>query len=123
MNFRTLASITALGCFLLAAIWAFAPESLLSMWGVEFSYPVGLVGRRGAALFAGIGVMFFYARNAEHSLARSAIISGFTVGCLGLAALGVFELSTGHAKLGILAAVLGEISLAMAFMYVARTKG
>jgi hypothetical protein len=45
----------------------FAPNLLLSSWDVDFSYPVGLVGRRGAALFAGIGVMFFWARNAEPS--------------------------------------------------------
>lgn len=121
MNFRTLATITALGCFLLAGIWACAPELLLAMWGVEFSYSAGLVSRRGAALFAGVGVMFFCARNSEHSLARSAIISGFVVACLALAAFGTYELATGHAGPGILSALFVEITLAAAFLYVART--
>jgi hypothetical protein len=84
--------------------------------GCEFSYPVGLVGRRVAALFAGIGVIFFSARNAEPSSTRSALITGFVVGCVALAALGTFELATGHAGPGILSAVLFEIALALAFL-------
>jgi hypothetical protein len=83
----------------------------------------GLVGRRGAALFTGIGDMFFYARNAEPSLTRSALISGFVVVCIALAALGTFDLASGHAGLGILSAALVEVALAMAFLYVARTQG
>ena len=120
MNFRNLATLSALVCFALTLTWALAPELLLAIWGIEFSYPVGLVGRRGAALFAGIGVMFFMARNAEPSTARSALVSGFIVGCVALAALGIFELASGHAGPGILSAVLVEIALAAAFLYVAR---
>lgn len=122
MNFRILATLTALGCFLLAAIWAFAPAHLLSLWGVDFSSAAGITGRRNGALFLGLGVMFLYARNSEHSLARSAIISGFVVACLALAALGTYELATGHVGLGILPALLVEIALALAFLYVARTR-
>ncbi len=110
-------------CFALAVSWTLAPNTLLTVWGVEFSYPVGLMGRRTAALFGGIGVMFFYARNAEPSSARSALISGFVVVCIALAALGTFELASGHAGLGILSAVLVEVALALAFLYVARTQG
>ena len=123
MNFRNLAILTSLVCFVLAVTWTLAPNSLLTVWGIEFSYPVGLVSRRGAALFAGIGVMFFRARNAEPSSARSALISGFVVGCVALAVLGTIELATGHAGLGILSAVLVEVALALALLYVARTQG
>lgn len=83
----------------------------------------GLVGRRGAALFTGIGDMFFFARNAEPSLARSALLSGFVVVCIALAALGTFDLASGHAGLGILSAALVEVELALAFLYVARIQG
>lgn len=120
MNFRNLAIVAALVCFTLALTWACAPATLLAIWGVEFSYPVGLVGRRGAALFAGIGVMFFHARAAEPSAARSALASGFIVGCFALAGLGIVELTTGHAGPGILSAVLVEVALGLSFIYVDR---
>jgi len=118
LDFRSLAILTALVFFSLALTWMFAPHLLLSSWGVEFSSPVGLVGRRGAALYAGMGVMFFSARNATSSSARSALLRGAVVTCLVLAVLGVFDLATGHAKVGILAAVFIEIALALAFLTV-----
>ena len=118
LNFRSLAILYAFVCFSLALIWAFSPRLFLSTWGVDFSYPVGLVGRRGAALFAGIGAMFFWARNAEPSSARSALTAGFAVSCLALAALGIVELVNGHAGPGILSAVLIEAALILASLYV-----
>jgi hypothetical protein len=63
-----------------------------------------------------MGVMFFSARNAEPSPARLALIKGAAVGCLMLAILGVFELATGHAKVGILVAVFIEVALTLAFL-------
>lgn len=118
LNFRSLAILCAFVCLSLALIWAFSPKLLLSAWGVDFSYPVGLVGRRGAALFAGIGAMFFWARDAEPSSARSALVAGFMVSGLALAALGVVELVNGHAGPGILSAVVIEVALILASLYV-----
>lgn len=40
----------------LAATWLLAPTLLLAEWGVEFNHEVGLLGRRAAALYAGVGV-------------------------------------------------------------------
>lgn len=122
LNFRSLAILSALLFFALALTWMFAPDLVLSSWGVELSDPVGLVGRRGAALYAGVGAMFFLARNAEPSTARSALVTGFVVTCSVLAVLGVFELATGNAERGILAAVLIEIALVLAFSCVACTR-
>jgi hypothetical protein len=119
-NFRSVAIPSAFVFFLLALIWMFAPNAVLSSWGVAFSDSVGLMSRRAAALYAGIGVMFFSARNAEPSAARSALVTGFVVACLILAVLGVSELATGHAGLGISVAVLIEVALTLAFLYVAR---
>ncbi|KAA8554005.1 MULTISPECIES: hypothetical protein [Pseudomonas] len=120
INFRSLAILSAFLFFALAFTWMFAPNILLASWGVDFSDSVGLVGRRGAALYAGIGVMFFSARNAGPSLARSSLIAGFVVTCLILAVLGVFELAMGHAGFRILSAVLIEVALIFAFLYVSR---
>lgn len=116
LSFQNLATITAVICFALAIVWLLAPQRLLSIWGVDYSYPVGLVSRRGAALFLAIGIMFFLARNAELSSSRTALSAGFMVGCLALASLGIVEFATKRARIGILAAVLVEIVLVAAFL-------
>lgn len=115
-TFRSLAILASAICFGLAAVWLLAPNLLLGIWEVEYSYSVGLVARRAAALFLGIGVMFVLARNSEPSQSRMALTSGFIVACLTLAALGIFELLSGHAGVGILSAVVVEVALAVAFL-------
>ena len=121
LNFRNLAILASFIFFALAITWMLAPNLFLASWGVDFTSSAGLVGRRGAALYAGVGLMLFSARNAEPSLARSALIKGFVVACLILATLGIFELATGHANSGILTAVFIEVALVLAFLYVNRT--
>ncbi|HSI21812.1 MAG TPA: hypothetical protein VK959_02205 [Methylophilaceae bacterium] len=118
LDFRSLAILSALVFFSLAFTWMLAPDLLLSNWGVELSSSAEVVGRRGAALYAGMSVMFFSARNAEPSPARSALLGGAIVTCLILAVLGVFELATGHVGVGILTAVFIEIALVLAFLIV-----
>ena len=66
--------------------------------------------------------MFFYSQNAEPSSARSAPVFGFVFACIVLAGLGTFELATGHAGPGTLAAVLTEVALALAFTHIARAE-
>ncbi|MDR7377237.1 peptidoglycan/LPS O-acetylase OafA/YrhL [Rhodoferax ferrireducens] len=121
-SFRNAAILAACIFLALALTWMFAPGVLLSRWGVDLSDSTGLMGRRAAALYAGIGVMFLQARNAAPSPARSALLSGAIVACLLLAALGTVELINGHAGPGILVAVAIEIVLVMAFLYAARTR-
>ena len=116
MNFRNLVIFTATLFGMLAVICAFAPDILLSAWGVGFSYPVALVCRRSAALFAGLAVMLFRAREAEASPVRSAIVTGLIVTNITLACLGIFELTTGHAQPGILSAVAVEFALGLSFI-------
>lgn len=120
MNFKNLSTLSAIVCFALGLVWLFVPNILLSLWGVDFSYSVGLVGRRSAALFAGIGLMFLCARNTEHSQARASLIYGFVLGCLMLASLGVYELLINQVGVGILLAVIVELALAVGFLSVLR---
>ena len=115
-DFQTVATATAGVCAGLALIWLCAPDLLLALWGVAYSYPAGLVGRRGAALFAGIAVMLWQARQAVPSPARSAMAQGMIVGCVLLAVSGAVELCTGHAGPGILIAVAAEGAIAAAFL-------
>jgi hypothetical protein len=106
----------------LSMILLFAPVMMLSAWGVELTDSVGLVTRRIAALYAGIAVMYFFARHAAHSATRSALIVGTITACLILALLGVYEFVAGHASDGILISVLIEIVLVLAFLYVGARK-
>lgn len=122
LTFYRLAVSTSALFLLLAMIWMFAPVQLLSGWGVEFSTAVGLIGRRAAALYAGIAVMFFSARNAEPSSTRTALITGTITSCSILALLGIYEFATGHATSGILTAVFIEVALVLAFLYVGARK-
>lgn len=113
--FKNLALLSALICLVLALIWLLAPEFLLSFWSVGFSGSVGLVCRRNAALFAGMGVMLFGLRHAAPLPARSAIAMGFIVARSMLALLGMIEFTIGHAGSGILLAVAVQIVLALGF--------
>ena len=125
LNFHSVAILVALVCLALAFVGMFAPELLLSSWGVEYSSSAGLLSRRMAALFAGIAVMFFAARKAKPSPSRSALIIGFATACLILAALGLFEFASGHASADILAAVFIDVALTLlllSLLYTAHIK-
>lgn len=122
LNFYRLSVFSSVLFTILAFILMFAPAVMLSAWGVELTDSVGLVTRRIAALYAGIAVMYFYARNAEHSATRSALIVGTITACLILALLGIYEFSAGHASGGILISVLIEVVLVLAFLYVGTRK-
>lgn len=122
MNFKNLAIFYALICFTLAFLWMFFPQVLLSFWGVKYSNLVDLIGRRGAALFLGTGVILFSARNAAPSVARSAIVYGFATACLALTVLGLFDFFMGHVGWGIMPITVGEFIMAGALLWVNRAE-
>jgi hypothetical protein len=115
-SFHTLAVAAAILCFALAVVWSIAPKWMLAVWGISYSYPVGLVSRRGAAVFLGVAMIFYLARDAALSPARTAISIGFIVGALALASLGIWEFVTRNARATILSAVVVELAIAAAFM-------
>ncbi|EUJ09746.1 hypothetical protein Meth11DRAFT_0547 [Methylophilaceae bacterium 11] len=122
LSFYRLSVFSSILFTVLSIILMFAPVVMLSAWGVELTDSVGLVARRIAALYAGIAVMYFFARNAEHSATRTALIVGTITACLILALLGVYEFVAGHASGGILGSVLIEVVLVLAFLYVGARK-
>lgn len=121
LNFRTLATATALLCFALALVWGLRPDLMLWLWSVEYSSATGLVSRRNAALFLGLGVMFYRARHAPPSDTRRAMTTGFITGCFALAVLGFSEWIHGSAGPGILLAVITEAVLGLAFIQAHRS--
>lgn len=118
IRFRHLAIVTALLFLTLTLTWMFAPHPLMAAWGLVPAPMAELLGRRAAALYAGLAVMFWLARNAPPSPARSAMSKGLMLACLMLAALGIFEFAAGHVAVGMLVAVAIEAALAMAFLLV-----
>lgn len=122
LSFYRLSVFSSILFTVLAFILMFAPVLMLSAWGIELTDSVGLVTRRIAALYAGIALMYFLARNAEYSATRTALIVGTITACLILAILGVYEFATGHASNGILLSVLIEVFLILAFLNVGTRK-
>jgi hypothetical protein len=120
MHYPTLATVSAAICGALALTWMCVPDVPLSIWGIETSYATGFVGRRCAALFAGLGIMLWLARHSEPSAARKAMSTGLAVGCSILAVLGLVEFFTRHANALILPAVAVEILLALSFVMTER---
>lgn len=116
MTFRHLALLSSVLVFGLSAAWMFAPELMLTQWGVQYSDGAGLVSRRAAAFYAGIALMLLLARNAEASKTRFALAKGVSLTCLILATLGILEWQSGSATAQILIAVCLEIILAAAFL-------
>jgi lysylphosphatidylglycerol synthetase-like protein (DUF2156 family) len=115
LSFYRLSVFTSILLLLLASILMFAPEQMFTSWGIELTASVGLLARRIAAVYTGIAVMLFFARNAEHSTTRTALIYGIITTCLILAALGAYEYSVGHVSNGILPAILIEIAIVIGF--------
>ncbi|EOZ7513297.1 hypothetical protein O8E90_003942 [Enterobacter ludwigii] len=64
MKFSQLAILTAGLFFILAAIWMFCPQLLLTQWGITPTPGTDVLGHRSAALYAGLGVMCLFARHA-----------------------------------------------------------
>ena len=118
ISFRQLGIVTSALFLVLALTWMFAPQRLMETWGIVSTPMLELVGRRAAALYAGVAVMFWLARNAPPSPARAAMSKGLALACLILAALGIVELVAGHVTAGILIAVAIEVTLAVALLLV-----
>lgn len=115
ISFRRLATITSVLFFALAIIWMFFPEKALTSWGVHYTDSAGLVSRRAAAMYAGLCVMLWVARNAAPSPARRALSAGLVIACIFIASDGVYDFLAGNAGSGILKAVLIEAVLAILF--------
>jgi hypothetical protein len=117
MKFRILVVVSAILSFLLGVGYLFFGGLLIGRWGIEATSGMLLLGRRMAALYLGLSVMFFLARSAPVSVPRMAICAGAAVGMSLLALLGIYERTAGHAGPGILVSVLVESLIALAFIW------
>lgn len=115
MSFRTLAVVTAVVTLVLGAGYLLAGTLLVGRWQIEPTPSVLLFARRIGALYVGLSVIFFLARSAPASVARTALCAGAAVACSMLALLGIYEFSAGRAGSAILASVAVEAILALGY--------
>ncbi|MDD5565096.1 MAG: hypothetical protein PHQ91_15390 [Thermoanaerobaculaceae bacterium] len=118
MSFRTTAVITAVVTLVLGAGYLFAGTLLVGRWQIEPTESVLLFGRRIGALYLGLSVIFFLARSAPVSAARTALATGTATACSLLAFLGVYEFSAGRVRAATLASAVVEGFLALGYIRV-----
>jgi hypothetical protein len=122
MSFKTIAVITAIIGLVLGAAYLFLGELVIGRWQIEPTDSVLLLGRRIGVLYLGLALMFFLARSAPVSVARTALSAGFASALMILALLGIYELTAGHVGPGILVSAAIEFLLALAYIRVLFTE-
>lgn len=115
MTFRTTATAAAIIAFVLGVGYLFAGHLVVGRWQVDPTQGVLLMGRRMGAVYLGLAAMFFVARSAAPSPARSAISAGAAAALFLLSFLGTYEFATGGAARGILVSAGIELVLAIGF--------
>jgi hypothetical protein len=122
MSFKTIAVITAIIGLVLGAAYLFVGKLVIGRWQIEPTDSVLLLGRRIGVLYLGLSLMFFLARSAPVSVARTALSAGFASALMILALLGIYEFTAGHVGPGILASAAIEFLLALAYIRVLFTE-
>ena len=115
MRFDLLALATSLITFVLGMGWLFKGTLLLKRWAIEPNAVGLLIGRRIGVIYLSLSLIFFLARSAPPSDARSALSAGALVACTLLAALGWFEFKARRVGPGILVSVTAELMLSAGF--------
>ncbi len=121
MSFKTLAVTTAIIAFLLGLGYLCFGAVIVGRWQIEPTESVLLLGRRLAALYMGLSVIFFLARSAPASPVRTGLSIGAAVALSSLALLGLYEFLSGHAGRGILASMAVESLLATGYIRILLT--
>ncbi|MBU0518062.1 hypothetical protein KJ564_03885 [bacterium] len=101
MKFKTLMIIKAVVCLAFGPILLFFPQQLLTLLGCSFGAGAALTAREyGAALFGNL-MLTWFARNAEASTTRTAIILAlFVYDAIALIATLILQLSGALNPLG-----------------------
>ena len=122
MRFKTIAVITAIITFVLGVGYLVFGAIIVGRWLIQPTDSVLLLSRRIGCLYLGLAVMYFLARSAPVSAARTALSAGTAVALLLLAFSGVYELTMGHAGRGILASSALEFLIALGYIRILFTE-
>jgi hypothetical protein len=121
VTFRAIATTAAVIAFVLGVGYLFAGHLVVGRWQVDPTQGVLLMGRRLGAVYLGLSAMFFAARSAGASPARSALAGGAALALFLLAVMGAYEFAAGNAARGILVSAAAELLLAIGFARVFMT--
>jgi hypothetical protein len=121
LTFPGIARLGALIAFLLFATFAFIPFLPFTMLGVDMVPEALLMARRMSALFLGISLVLFTARDAENSPLRRSVSASLSASMAALALFGLWDFVHGSVGYGIWIAVTVETFFAVALGFHART--
>ena len=101
MNFKTLMVIKAIVCLGFGPLLLFVPGPLLTLLGSSYGPGAAITAREYGAALLGNLMLTWFARNAEESVARQAIILDlFVYDAVGFVAMLMIQLSGGLNLLG-----------------------
>jgi hypothetical protein len=101
MKFKTLMTIKAFVCLVFGPLLLFVPGPLLNLLGTSFGPGAALTAREYGAALIGLLMLTWFARNAEASVARRAIILNlFVYDAIALVVTLIIQLSGGLNLLG-----------------------
>lgn len=122
MKFKTMAIVTGVALLALGIGYFFFGAIIVGRWQVEPTAGVLLLARRIGCSYLGLALVFFLARKAPLSIARTALSAGAVAITLLLAGTGVYALAMGHAGKGILISAAVELLLGLGFICVLLTE-
>lgn len=115
MSYRLLCSLTAAICFALAFCLLLVPGLIHWLFGIEAVQESVLMARRAGFLFIGLAGLYWSVREVLAGAMRNGVAKGSIAMLMGLAVLGLWELTFGIAGPGILLAIATEVMLAVFF--------
>jgi hypothetical protein len=121
LSFPGIARLGAFIALLLFVTFAFIPFLPFTMLGVDMVPEALLMARRMAALFLGISLVLWLARDAESSPLRRSVSAGLSASMAALALFGLWDFVHGSVGYGIWIAVTVETFFAAALGFHART--
>jgi hypothetical protein len=122
MSFKPVAIVSSVVALVLGVGYLFAGTLAVGRWRIEPTESVLLLGRRMGALYLGLSIIFFLARSAPRSVARTAVCVGTSAALALLGFLGIYELSAGRVGAGIVPSIAIELLLALSYVWVLVTE-
>ncbi len=120
LTFPRIARLAALIAFVLFVTFAFIPVIPFTMLGVDMVPEGLLMARRMSALFLGIALLLFLARDTENSPLRRSVCAALSASMAALALFGLWDFIQGSVGYGIWIAVTVETFFAAALGFHAR---
>jgi hypothetical protein len=120
LTFPRIARLAALIAFVLFITFAFIPVLPFTMIGVDMVPEGLLMARRMSALFLGISLLLWLARDAENSPLRRSVCAALSASMAALALFGLWDFVNSSVGYGIWIAVTVETFFAAALGFHAR---